>query len=101
MDRGIPTEEVLEQMRHSDPPVQYLVGTPKGRLSQYEKSAAGKTLAGGAPRSEGQALAAGSRVVCAGAERRSGRQGTVDAPTAIEMAVAAIKRTPGHGLPTG
>jgi len=38
MDRGIPTEEVLEQMRHSDPPVQYLVGTPKGRLSQYEKA---------------------------------------------------------------
>lgn len=36
MDRGIPTEEVLEQMRQSHPPVQYLVGTPKGRLSQYE-----------------------------------------------------------------
>ena len=26
MDRGIPTEAVLEQMRRSDPPVQYLVG---------------------------------------------------------------------------
>jgi hypothetical protein len=37
MDRGIPTEEVLEEMRHSDPPVYYLVGTPKGRLSRYEK----------------------------------------------------------------
>ena len=37
MERGIPTEEVLEQMRASDPPVQYLVGTPRGRLSQYEK----------------------------------------------------------------
>ena len=36
MDRGIPTEEVLEQMRMSDPPVQYLVGTPKGRLTQLE-----------------------------------------------------------------
>ena len=32
MDRGIPTEKVLEQMRHSDPPVKYVVGTPKGRL---------------------------------------------------------------------
>lgn len=32
MDRGIPTEEVLAEMRHSDPPVQYVVGTPKGRL---------------------------------------------------------------------
>ena len=37
MDRGIPTEEVLEQMRAAQPPVHYLVGTPRGRLSQYEK----------------------------------------------------------------
>ena len=37
MDRGIPTEKVLQQMRHSDPPVKYLVGTPKGRLSRLEK----------------------------------------------------------------
>jgi transposase len=36
MDRGIPTEETLEQMRRSDPPVSYLVGTHKGRLSQLE-----------------------------------------------------------------
>jgi len=36
MDRGIPTEEVLAQMRQSDPPLFYLVGTPKGRLSQLE-----------------------------------------------------------------
>ena len=38
MDRGIPTEEVLAQMRASDPPVQYLVGTPKGRLTRLEKA---------------------------------------------------------------
>jgi transposase len=37
MDRGIPTEEVLAEMRASDPPIHYLVGTPKGRLSQYEQ----------------------------------------------------------------
>jgi len=36
MDRGIPTEEVLAQMRASDPPISYIVGTPKGRLSQLE-----------------------------------------------------------------
>jgi hypothetical protein len=29
MDRGIPTEEVLEDMRTADPPVYYLVGTPR------------------------------------------------------------------------
>ena len=38
MDRGIPTEAVLEQMRQSDPPVNYLVGTPKGALSALEKA---------------------------------------------------------------
>ena len=37
MDRGIPTEEILAQMRESNPPVSYLVGTPKGRLSQLEE----------------------------------------------------------------
>ena len=37
MDRGIPTEEVLAEMRASDPPIHYLVGTPKGRLTQYEQ----------------------------------------------------------------
>jgi len=36
MDRGIPTEEVLAQMRASEPPVSYVVGTPKGRLSKLE-----------------------------------------------------------------
>jgi transposase len=37
MDRGVPTEEVLEEMRAADPPVHYLVGTPKGRLTRLEK----------------------------------------------------------------
>ena len=36
MDRGIPTEEVLAEMRASVPPISYLVGTPKGRLSKLE-----------------------------------------------------------------
>ena len=38
MDRGIPTEEVLAQMRAAEPPVHYLVGTPKGRLSRLEQA---------------------------------------------------------------
>jgi len=37
MDRGVPTEKVLSEMRQSTPPVYYLVGTPKGRLTQLEK----------------------------------------------------------------
>jgi hypothetical protein len=38
MDRGIPTEEVLAEMRRADPPISYLVGTPKGRLSKFESA---------------------------------------------------------------
>jgi len=37
MDRGIPTEEVLAEMRAAETPVYYLVGTPRGRLSQLEQ----------------------------------------------------------------
>ena len=36
MDRGIPTEAVLAEMRASTPPISYLVGTPKGRLTRLE-----------------------------------------------------------------
>jgi len=42
MDRGVPTEEVLAEMRRSEPPVQYLVGTPKGRLNRLEQALATK-----------------------------------------------------------
>ena len=38
MDRGIPTEEVLAEMRAAETPVYYLVGTPKGRLSRFEEA---------------------------------------------------------------
>src|SRR5437899_2460530 len=37
MDRGAPTEETLAGMRAADPPVQYVVGTPKGRLTRLEQ----------------------------------------------------------------
>lgn len=37
MDRGIPTEAVLEELRKGDAKVSYLVGTPKGRLTKLEK----------------------------------------------------------------
>jgi Transposase DDE domain len=38
MDRGVPTEALLHEMRISDPPVQYLVGTPKARLHRLEQA---------------------------------------------------------------
>jgi len=40
MDRGIPTEDSLAQMRASDPPLHYLVGTPKARLHRLEAALA-------------------------------------------------------------
>lgn len=40
MDRGIPTEEVLAELRAEDSGVRYLVGTPKGRLTRHEAALA-------------------------------------------------------------
>jgi len=40
MDRGIPTEAVLAELRQSDSGVRYLVGTPKGRLTKLEQELA-------------------------------------------------------------
>jgi transposase len=37
MDRGIPTEEVLAEMRTCGREAFYLVGTPRGRVAKYEK----------------------------------------------------------------
>ncbi len=42
MDRGIPTEAVLEELRQTDSKISCLVGTPKGRLSALEKQLADK-----------------------------------------------------------
>lgn len=37
MDRGIPTEEVLQEMRDPARQTFYLVGTPKSKIQQYEQ----------------------------------------------------------------
>ena len=37
MDRGIPTEAILKEMREPERQTFYLVGTPKGRINQHEK----------------------------------------------------------------
>jgi transposase len=37
MDRGIPTEALLREMRDPSRQMFYLVGTPKGRVNQHEK----------------------------------------------------------------
>jgi len=38
MDRGIPTEDILQAMRQSPRPIYYLVGTPKGKLTKLEQA---------------------------------------------------------------
>jgi len=95
MDRGIPTEETLAQMRHCDPPVYYLVGTPKGRLSKLEKDLLLKPWQGRPARRAGQALAAGRRAVRVRPERGSHRQGTGDAQTPTQAPVGAAQTTLG------
>jgi hypothetical protein len=37
MDRGIPSEEILREMRDPAREIFYLVGTPKGKIQQYER----------------------------------------------------------------
>src|ERR1700686_744654 len=37
MDRGIPSEAILQEMRESQQQTFYLVGTPKARINQHEK----------------------------------------------------------------
>lgn len=37
MDRGIPTEAVLREMREADQPVHYLVGTPRAKMRKMEQ----------------------------------------------------------------
>jgi hypothetical protein len=37
MDRGIPTEALLAEMRDPSRQMAYLVGTPKGKIAQYEQ----------------------------------------------------------------
>jgi transposase len=37
MDRGIPSEAILEEMREPAREIFYLVGTPKGKIQQHEK----------------------------------------------------------------
>ena len=37
MDRGIPTEDTIKKMRKSESGIKYLIGTPKGKLTNLEK----------------------------------------------------------------
>jgi transposase len=72
MDRGIPTEEVLAEMRNSKTPIHYLVGSPRGRLTQLEKAFVTKPWVR--------------------SQRRPTRQGAIDAAAAVEKTDQAPAR---------
>ena len=95
MDRGIPTEAVLAEMRQSDPPVQYLVGTPKGQLQPTRARSPRQALARGQTRRAGQAHGAGRGVLRAGPQRRPHDQGARHAPAPAQMAVGAAQAAQG------
>jgi hypothetical protein len=89
MDRGIPTEAVLAEMRASDPPVQYLVGTPKGRLTRLQKRLVVLPWQQARPGVQGQTALRGRRALCLRREPGSRGQGKGDASTAAQMVVGA------------
>ena len=88
MDRGVPTEAVLAEMRQADPPVQYLVGTPKGRLSRLEKPLLAKPWTDARPGVQVKLLPQDGELRLR-PERRPRRQGARDAPAADALALGA------------
>ena len=93
MDRGIPTEEVLTEMRQSDPPVYYLVGTPKGRLSQLEQKLLALPFAAVRSGVEVKLLAQEQELYVLAKSHRSHRQRTLHASPSAQSAVKAAQRT--------
>ena len=98
MDRGIPTDAVLAEMRSSDPPVQYLVGTPKGRLSRLEKQLLAKPWQEARPGVSVKLLAEDDELYVR-RERRSRQQGTRDAQAGAQVAMEAVAGVGRDGRP--
>lgn len=75
MDRGIPTEEVLAELRAAEGQVRYLVGTPKGRLTRYEAALAEKPWQTVRPQLRVKLLPqAGELYVLAESQARAGKE---------------------------
>jgi hypothetical protein len=93
MDRGIPTEEVLAEMRASDPPVYYLVGTPKGRLTKLEADLLQRPWQSVRPGVEVKVLPHEQELYLFAQSSRSAEQGTGDAPSSAESLVETARAT--------
>ena len=74
-------------MRASDPPVQYLVGTPKGRLSKLEQLLLARPWQQARENVAVKLLPQDGELYVLCRKSRSRRQGAGDAPTAAQMAV--------------
>jgi hypothetical protein len=90
MDCGIPTEGVLAEMRRADPPVYYLVGTPKGRLAKLEKALLKLPWQAVREGVDVKLLPKDADLSCE--KRCSHPQGTRHPPPEIAMAVGAAER---------
>jgi hypothetical protein len=97
MDRGIPTEAVLAEMRQSDPPVHYLVGNAQGPAEQARARPRRQTLARGKTWRPGQALEPGPGSLPACPQCRSHQQGARHAPAPAQMAVGAAQAATDDG----
>ena len=91
MDRGVPTEEVLAEMRAADPPVHYLVGTPKGRLTRLEKHLVAQPWQEARPGVQVKLLAQESELYVLAQSRDRGCQRAGDTAAPAEAAVGAAQ----------
>ena len=91
MDRGIPSEEVLAEMRQAEPPVHYLVGTPKGRLSRLEKDLLDRPWQQARPGVQVKLLPQdGELYVFAQSRERVAKEITADGGKALEAALDEV-----------
>jgi hypothetical protein len=95
MDRGIPTEATFAEMRAADPPVQYVVGTPKGRLTRLEQELLAKPWQQARPGVQVKLLPQDGEVYVF-AQARSRGQGARHAPAPAQVAVEAARANRGH-----
>ena len=80
-------------MRQSHPPISYLIGSPRGRVTKLKKALLERPWQARLVRP--QALAGQAGALCAGSQPCPHRQGTHDAAAQVEMAVGRLKEL-GH-----
>ena len=91
MDRGIPTDEILSEMRQADPPILLSRRHAQGAADETGEGSARPALANGARGCGGEALGERAGALRAGPEPPARSQGTRHAPTAVEMAMGAAQ----------